>query len=352
MKIKISGLKEYDDRHGRRRRYHRKSGTPIDPNLTGVELAAEIARLNKLHAPVKAKPGTFGGMLESYRASPRYTGLANRTKRDYAKIMDYLQPLDARPLVEMTPVFIAKLRDKTFTKKRAGFTNHMLAMLSAAFSHGREYGLVEANPVAGLAKVRIPKSRRQPRRPWSVAERNNVLAVAPAQLRAPLALARYLGMRLGDIVSTPLLAYRDGHLTWDANKNGKPLKIPVMGELRDILDEAIACYPEDAKVTMLCLNSFGGHWTEAGLEASMKKFFIRCIERDMASPGLTLHGLRHSVATDLRESGWTHEDIKDYLGQDTAAMAAHYSSNADVSGKLVDMATAVQGKARRESRDR
>ena len=348
MRVKISGLKEYVDRHGKRRRYHRKSGTPIDPKLTGVELAAEIDRLNKLHAPVKAKPGTFGGMLESYRTSPRYTSLADRTKRDYSKIMDYLKPLDARPLVEMTPVFIAKLRDKTFTKKRAGFTNHMLAMLSAAFSHGREYGLVDANPVAGLAKVKMPKSRRQPRRPWSLDERKNVLAVAPVQLRAPLALARYLGMRLGDIVSTPLLAYRDGHLSWDANKNGKALKIPVMGELRNILDQVIAGYPDNAKVTMLCLNSFGGHWTEGGLEASMQKFFARCVERDLASPGLTLQGLRHSVATDLRESGWTHEDIKDYLGQDTAAMAAHYSSSADVSGKLVDMASAVQVKGRRK----
>ena len=47
MRIRIKGLKEYRDRHGRLRRYHRASGTAVDPTLDGVALAAEIDRLDR-----------------------------------------------------------------------------------------------------------------------------------------------------------------------------------------------------------------------------------------------------------------------------------------------------------------
>ncbi len=50
--------------------------------------------------------------------------------------------------------------------------------------------------------------------------------------------------------------------------------------------------------------------------------------------GLTFHGLRHSVATDLREAGFDSRTIADMLGQKTTSMAEHYSSEADLSAKL------------------
>jgi hypothetical protein len=131
--VKVSGVKRYKDRHGKPRAYHRASGTPIDPLLKGQELAAEVARLDKLHKQADAKAGTLGALLASYRASPRFLNRKPRTKADYQKIMDYLKPLADTPLVMVTPGFIAKLRDRALKAKRAGFTNHMLAMLSAAF---------------------------------------------------------------------------------------------------------------------------------------------------------------------------------------------------------------------------
>ncbi|MCL7997065.1 tyrosine-type recombinase/integrase [Brucella sp. 21LCYQ03] len=49
------------------------------------------------------------------------------------------------------------------------------------------------------------------------------------------------------------------------------------------------------------------------------------------TPGLTLKGLRHTVATILREMGKDHETIAAMLGHKTEAMAKHYSRRADVS---------------------
>ena len=50
-------------------------------------------------------------------------------------------------------------------------------------------------------------------------------------------------------------------------------------------------------------------------------------------PGLTLKGLRHTVATILREMGKDARTIADMLGQKTEAMARHYSRRADMSRK-------------------
>jgi hypothetical protein len=344
MRITVRGLKRYRDRQGNWRIYHRRSGTPIDPSLTGTALAAEVERLDKLHAPKEAKAGTLAALLESYKKVPRFTNLAARTKEDYHKAMDYLKPLGPTPLTVIDQPFIARLRDRTVAKKRAGFTNHMLAMLSSAFRHGKEYGLVEANPCAELEKAQITKDRRKPNRPWSPAERIAVLAAAPPHLKVPLALARFLGMRRGDILKLPDMAYRDGHLTFTTSKTGKKMKLPVLGELREILDAR----PRGRKVTMLCVNSRGDAWTEMGFTASMKKFFARCVKLGLAGEGLTMHGQRHSVAAELRSLGYSLDQIKDFLGQETVAVTDHYSSSADVSGVLIDMANVIQARTKRK----
>lgn len=44
-----------------------------------------------------------------------------------------------------------------------------------------------------------------------------------------------------------------------------------------------------------------------------------------------LKGLRHTVATTLREMGKDYATIADILGQKTEAMAKHYSRRADTS---------------------
>lgn len=340
----MRGLKRYVDRTGKVRLYHRKSGTPIDPALSGAEIAAEVARLDKLHAPQGALAGTLAALLESYKKAPRFTDLAPRTKDDYHKCMDYLKPVGGTPLVLIDTAFMAKLRDKAVKAKKAAFTNHMLAMLSSAFKHGKEYGLVAVNPCLELDKAKMARDRRKPNRPWTRDERINVLAAAPAHLKPVLALARFFGIRKSDIVGLPDMAYRDGFLALSTGKTGKPMKWPVLGEARRVLDNR----PRGKKVTMLCVNSFGERWTTMGLSASLSKFFAKCVKMGIASPGLTLHGLRHTLSAELKELGYDREQRKLWVGHEDDAIADHYSSSADVSGVLIDMANVIQAGTKRK----
>lgn len=349
MRVKVSGLKQYEDRHGTWRIYHRASGTPIDSTLSGQEIALEVARLDKAHGKVAAKAGTLGSLLASYRASPAFTAdLQDRTRADYRKIMDYLAPIEGTPLVEIGSGFIAKLRDKTLKKKRAGFTNHMLAMLSSVFKHGLEYEIIERNPCAEIAKAKMAVDRRRPIRAWTAEERQNVLDRAWRQLRLPLALARFLGIRRGDIVNMPLQAYSNGWLTFRAGKNDKLLRLPVLGALRVEVERALAERPAKATDLLLCLNTRGKRWSANGLSVQLDKFFDECREAGIMGPGGSIHGLRHSVGAELRGAGYTAEQRKLILGHETDEMAEHYSASADVTGELIDMANMLQRQPKRE----
>lgn len=344
----MKGLKRYTDRHGKLRLYHRRTGTPIDPALSDIEIAAEVARLDRGKAPQEAaKPGTLGGLLESYRRSPRFTGKAERTKADYLKIMDYLKPLAETPLAAIGQGFMAKLRDKTLARKRAGFTNHMIAMLSSAFKHGVEYELIEKNPCAELANAEMTTDRRRPNRAWTAVERQQVLAAAPDKLRLPLALARFLGLRRGDICRLPRSAYRAGWLEFRAGKNNKLMRLPALGELKREIETALATAPTGDS-TVLCLNTRGEPWTPGGLSHEFAEFFKECRGHGIMGPKGSLHGLRHSIGAELRAAGYTAEQRQLILGHDTTDMAEHYAASAEVSGELIDMANVLQGRPKRE----
>lgn len=349
MRIKVSGLKRYKDRHGKERLYHRASGTAINTSLSGAEIAAEVARLDEIHKPTPAKAGTLGGLLASWKASPAFTKLADRTRTDYGKIMDYLKPIEGTPLVQIGPGFIAKLRDKALKKKRAGFTNHMLAMLSSAFRHGLEYELVDINPCRQIAKATVTADRRRPNRAWTPDERKNVPAVAWPQLRLPLLLARTWGIRRGDIVKMPRTAYANGWLTFRAGKNDALLRLPVRGELQREVEAAMAVAPKGDS-TLLCLNTRGKPWTENGLSVQIDKFLKECRERGIMGPKGSIHGLRHSVGAELRAAGYDAEQRKRVLGHDTDEMAEHYAGSADVTGELIDMANVLEGLSNRTKR--
>jgi integrase len=86
----------------------------------------------------------------------------------------------------------------------------------------------------------------------------------------------------------------------------------------------------------ICVNSRGRPWTRDGFKTSFFKFIRQLEMEGIVAPGLTFHGLRHTVATELRELGFDTRTIADMLGQKTEAMAAHYSRTADLSTKLQD----------------
>ncbi len=199
-----------------------KSGVRIEPPHT-CGTPEFFAALNEAEAKHKAKatvPGTFGALVRSYRSSSVFLTLKARSRRDYLHVLDWLRGLDGMPLAQMDSAFVAKLRDKAFRQRKRRFANYVLSVISVLFTHGVELRLAKTNPAREVRKVRRPTELPIPNRAWTVAEKQVVLDTAPPHLIAPIAIARWTGLREGDIIKLARTAYRDGALNLTTASGG------------------------------------------------------------------------------------------------------------------------------------
>lgn len=73
----------------------------------------------------------------------------------------------------------------------------------------------------------------------------------------------------------------------------------------------------------------GRPYTQAGFQRRFFGLLRKLADAGMVESGLSFHGLRHTVGTRLAEAGCDSRTIAAILGQQTTAMADHYSRRAD-----------------------
>jgi integrase len=327
-KVRVKGIKRYRSK-GRWYVYHRQTGKRIDAEYGTGAFFNELAMLERRVKREAALPGTFGALLASYRASRTYLELATSTRGGYLRMMNLPMPIGDMPLAELTAQFIAGLRDRVAEKHGRRQANYVMAVISVACEHGREHGIVQENPVKGIKRVRRDRQAPRANRPWTAAERRVVLERAPDQLRVPVALAMFTGLRKGDVLRLPKSAIREGRIWRRTAKTGHQMSIPLHPDLVGLL---AAATQHDAITIAATTN--GTPWTESGFNSTFIKA-IRRLEREGAvEPGLTFHGLRHTVGTLLVEAGFDIDTVRRWLGQKTLSMAIHYSETADTADRM------------------
>jgi hypothetical protein len=138
----------------------------------------------------------------------------------------------------------------------------------------------------------------------------------------------YRAVAKGCAATNPIQLQR-GEIATRRSKTGEPVFWPAPSALVEVLSSA----PLHDAVT-LCATSRGRPWTESGFRASWRSVRTRLESEGRIGPGLTLYGLRHTVAVILRESGADERTIADALGQKTIEMARHYAKGADLKRKM------------------
>ena len=136
----------------------------------------------------------------------------------------------------------------------------------------------------------------------------------------------------------------DGETIWGVlGKTGVEVAIPIGPTLHAALKQA----PQHDAPALLA-NSRGEQWAHNGFSTVWHRFKTGLEAEGLIQPGLTLKGLRHTVATTLREAGLDERRIADFLGQKTLSMARHYSRSANLAAKNREtMATLETENARR-----
>lgn len=330
--IRVKGFKIFPDRHGKLRCYHRRSRTPIDLKtapIGSLEFFAECARVSELSkASAPSKPGTLGDAIARYKADRAFADLAPNTRRGYEGTFRFLRPIADTPLARFDPPLIVGIRDQAAQRGRR-FANLVKAVLSLLFAWCVERGLLPINPARGVKNVRRPRGAAEANRPWTDSERYAVLDNAPAQMRPAFAVMMFTALGPGDTLKLPRKFYKDRAIATRRSKTGEPVYWPAPQPLCEVLDAA----PRHDAIT-LCANSAGKPWTETGFRASWRTYRKKLRDAGLIGPGLTLYGLRHTVAVILRECGYDERTIADALGQRTIEMARHYAKGADLTEKM------------------
>lgn len=327
----MKGFQTFTDRRGKRRCYHRKSKEVVDLERFpegSAGFIVECKRIEEGFKPPKPIPGTIGLLIEAYRESDHFSQLAPRTRKDYDKVFTYLKPMHGTALHEFDPPYVVQIMDKA-RQKGWRFANHVRTVLSLLFAWGIPRGIGDKNPASQVKSFRRPKHLPRANRPWSDRERHAVLDSSPAYFKPILALMMFTGVSPQDAAKMKRTAYKDGDITTNREKTGGDVWWPCPHQLKVILAEA----PKHSAMT-LCANSLGLQWTEHALVSAWERVRDRLLAEKKIDPGLTLYGLRHTVANILREIGFDERTIADALGQKTIEMARHYSTGADLQKKM------------------
>jgi integrase len=330
--VRVKGFQIFNDRHGRPRCYHRKSGEPVDLIKAPIgtpEFFAECARITALTTSNEPKPGTLGMLISAYRAHAAFTDLAPRTKSDYQAVFDYLKPIADTALTRFDRPLVVRIRDKAATQRGRKFANDVKARFSSVFGWGAERGYIAGNPATGIKDIRRRKDAPDANRPWADEERDAVLAACPAHIRPAIALMMFTGLGPRDALALPRSFYKANEIATKRSKTGEPVFWPCPAPLSAILAEA----PRHDAIT-LCANSRGRPWTLNGFQASWGTLKGKLKADGVIGPDLTLYGLRHTVAVILREIGMDERTIADALGQKTIEMARRYAKGADLRPKM------------------
>jgi integrase len=87
--------------------------------------------------------------------------------------------------------------------------------------------------------------------------------------------------------------------------------------------------------------STGAGFSRTGFQTSVFAFLHRLEDAGQVGDGLTIHGLRHTCGTLMKELGFDLDTIADMLGQETAGMAAWYARDAQLERKLAGVVEAI-----------
>jgi integrase len=323
MIMRIKGVKRVRAK-GRLYYYDRRTSRRITAPYGSPEFFLELEQIRGTARARAAIPGTLGGLIQAYRASPEFAGLAPRTRSDYQKVFDYLAAIDGIPLIQIDEAAVMVFRDRAFDRKKRRFANYVVQIFRLTFAWGKPRGLVP-RLLSELSLIRRPRGAAKANRAWTAEECAAVLAAADGGIKVGIALGMYGALREGDVIRFPWSGYDGTAIQWTQGKTGDDVWLPAHRELRVILDQA----GQKRRAVTVVTTRAGGSYTGNGFRTLFFRLIRKLEAQDKIGPGLTFHGLRHTAGKMLDEAGCDTRTIAAVLGHRSEAMARHYSEEGD-----------------------
>lgn len=141
---------------GRLYAYQRPTGKrvrtePEKPKLSDQKRAKSAHRKNS----------SLGELCGAYLRSPEFTSvLAERTRKDYKRILQMCEPLYEWPVSSFDRDLVLQVRRRIFLKHKIRTANQVLQVLSAVFSWGLLRGYAQTNPFKAVTRIKPSKTNK------------------------------------------------------------------------------------------------------------------------------------------------------------------------------------------------
>jgi integrase len=278
-------------------------------------------------------------LVRSFKASPEWAKLSDRTRETYAF---YLKPLDgggAQKASDITRRQILEIRDVMASERGNGAATAFIRSASVLFSWAVKRDWIDRSPIY---KIDPLPSGTLPA--WTTKDAVAALAGLPEHYRRVVIMGLYTGQRRGDLIAARWKDYDGERLTVIQQKSrGKiTVVLTVHADLKAELDVWMVGADKDGTIL---LSARGTPFIAKSLTTNLPRRL-----QDLGIPkGLNIHGLRKTFAAGMAANLATTHEIASQTGHKTLSMVQVYTASVDQAklaygsvGKIQSFTTATQ----------
>jgi integrase len=307
----------YPDRHGRDRIYYNKPGQKkiaLRGPLYSKEFWIDYHKAEKGEevtnegaGATKTVAGTLDALVAKYYQSADFKNSAAATQRNYKSVLEpFRKEHGSKTAANLKREHINAILDKRAQTSTAQAKN-LGKRLSTLMKFGVDFGLIGANPMVGVKKVKHVEQHYEMWEDEDIAMFREFWKAGTIQRQA-LEILIYTGLRRSDAVKLGPKHVKDGIITIIARKTGVELIFPVHPELLPFLktrDNGSV-----ANIASYLSTAYG----KIRSEFSFTNFIIEAAKQAGLPPHRSPHGLRRASCRALAEAGCTVWEIMSITG--------------------------------------
>jgi len=246
-------------------------------------------------------------------------------------LQNYVRDFGHMPVASLT---LDELRQRLAQTEKRGAAEDLLKAMRPLMKWCLAQGKIKTDPTVG---IRMPRRKTDGYHTWTEDEIAQFEAHHPIGSKARLAFALllYTAQRRGDVIRMGRQHIRDGVLYVKQRKTGAELAIPVLPELREILEAT----PSEHLTFIVSALGKPFH------PGSFSNWFYEQCNAAGLPKGCSAHGLRKASCRRLAEAGCTVHQIAAISGHVTLEEVQRYTKAAD-QARLARSAMATVIKAR------
>lgn len=259
---------------------------------------------------------SWSALIASYRTSDRWFGLRTRTRRDYEKVLVYIEEKNGpKDCTRLNRKDVIAAMEKN--RHRTRFANYIPQVMSVLCEHAIDLGWMRTNPARGVRRLKTPPERQRRHVPWPDWAVTKWRAQAAPLPRLIFEIGIGSVQRPGDWGRLRWKDYDGDTLRVAQGKTGKVLHLPCTQDLKRALDSA-------PKIGLTILTLRDGR----PLPYRRMAQIMRDERERLGVQAYDLHALRYRGVMELAWAGCDDDEIASFSGHASKDMIRRYAGEA------------------------